>query len=65
MPVDFAASAGPSIGVEVELELIDPQSRELVSGAQEILAEMGATHGGHHPKAKPELLQSTIEIITG
>ncbi|MGH7750665.1 MAG: glutamate--cysteine ligase, partial [Candidatus Dormibacteria bacterium] len=65
MPVDFAASAGPSIGVEVELELIDPQTRELVSGAQQILAEMGAAQGGQHPKAKPELLQSTIEIITG
>ena len=65
MPVDFAPSSGPSIGVEVELELVDPRSRELVSGAQEILAEMGAPHGGHHPKAKPELLQSTVEIITG
>jgi carboxylate-amine ligase len=65
MPVDFAASSGPSIGVEVELELIDPSSRELVSGAQTILGEMGAAHGGHHPKAKAELLQSTIEIITG
>ena len=49
----------------MELELIDPQTRELVSGSQAILAEMGAAHGGHHPKAKPELLQSTIEIITG
>jgi carboxylate-amine ligase len=65
MPVDFAASAGPSIGVEVELEVIDPESRELVSGAQDILAEMGKPHAGHHPKAKPELLQSTVEIITG
>lgn len=65
MPVDFAPSAGPSIGVEVELELIDPHTRELVSGAQQILAGMGAAHGGQHPKAKPELLQSTIEIITG
>ena len=65
MPVDFASSSGPSIGVEVELELVDPESRELVSGAQAVLVEMGAAHGGQHPKAKPELLQSTIEIITG
>ena len=66
MPIDFVSSAGPSLGVEVELELIDPATRELVSGAHEILTEMGEGHeGGVHPKAKPELLQSTVEIITG
>lgn len=66
MPIEFVSSDGPSLGVEVELEVIDPATRELVSGAQEILTEMGARHdGGVHPKAKPELLQSTIEIITG
>jgi carboxylate-amine ligase len=50
----------------MELELIDRGSRELVSGAHEILGEMAQEHpDGVHPKAKPELLQSTIEIITG
>ena len=50
----------------MELELIDPTSRELVRGASEILAEMGNGHeGGKHPKAKAEFLQSTVEIITG
>ena len=66
MPIEFVSSPRPTIGVEMELELIDRDSRELVKGAHEILAEMGAPHGqGGHPKAKPELLQSTVEIITG
>ena len=66
MPIHFASSAGPSLGVEMELAIIDPDSRELVKGAHELLMEMGEGHAdGVHPKAKAELLQSTIEIITG
>jgi carboxylate-amine ligase len=66
MPIHFASSSGPSLGVEMELTLIDPQSRELVKGAHELLIEMGEGHpDGVHPKAKAELLQSTVEIITG
>src|SRR4051794_4023508 len=33
--------------------------------ASEILTELGAPHGGEHPKAKHELLESCIEVITG
>ena len=66
MSIQFLSSAGPSLGVEMELMLIDRESRELVKGAHEILAEMGEGHpDGSHPKAKAELLQSTVEIITG
>jgi carboxylate-amine ligase len=66
MPIHFAASPRPSVGVEMELGLIDPRTRELVKGGHEVLTEMGSGHpDGVHPKAKAELLQSTIEIITG
>lgn len=66
MRIEFNASAGPSVGVEMELELIDRGSRELCSSASELLAAMGRDHpGGAHPKAKHELLESTIEVITG
>jgi carboxylate-amine ligase len=66
MPISFSSSPKPTLGIEVELELVDRQSRELVSGAHEILTEMRKGHaGGVHPKAKAELLQSTVEIITG
>ena len=64
--IEFVSSPRPTVGVEMELELIDRDSRELVRGAHEILGEMGAPHGeAGHPKAKQELLQSTVEIITG
>src|SRR3982751_3525086 len=66
MQIDFNASPGPSLGVEVELELIDVQTGELASAASEILAELGQGHpGGEHPKAKHELFECCIEIITG
>ena len=65
-PIKFASSPRPTVGVEMELELIDRNTRELVSGAHEILTEMKVGHpDGVHPKAKAELLQSTVEIITG
>jgi carboxylate-amine ligase len=62
----FNSSERSSLGVEMELALVDKESRELKSGAIDILASMGAPHpNGEHPKAKHELLQSTVEIITG
>jgi carboxylate-amine ligase len=61
--IPFTSSAGSSLGVEWELELVDLDSRELVGSASEILAELG--NGAEHPKAKHELLESCIEVITG
>jgi glutamate---cysteine ligase / carboxylate-amine ligase len=64
--IDFNSSEGPSLGVEWELELIDCETRELASSASEILGELGKGHpDGEHPKAKHELFECTIEIITG
>jgi carboxylate-amine ligase len=64
--IDFTQNARSTVGVEMELHLVDADSGELVSASNEILEEMGAGHpGGAHPKAKHELFQSTIEIITG
>lgn len=57
---------GPSLGVEVEYELVDRDTRQLSSAASAILEEIGAGHpGGEHPKAKHELFECTVEIITG
>jgi carboxylate-amine ligase len=63
--IPFQPSERSSLGIEWELELIDRDSRELTSGASEILAEITPVPGEEHPKAKHELLESTIEIITG
>ena len=66
MQIDFASSERCTLGVEVELEVVDLTTRELASGATEILGELGQGHpGNEHPKAKHELLESTVEIITG
>jgi carboxylate-amine ligase len=63
--IAFSASPRASLGIEMELEVVDRESRELRSAASEVLDEMGKGHpGGEHPKAKHELLESTIEILT-
>ncbi|QYG93397.1 glutamate--cysteine ligase [Iamia sp. SCSIO 61187] len=66
MDIDFNSSPGPSLGIEVELEVVDRATGQLASAATEMLAEIGAPHpDGEHPKAKHELFECTVEIITG
>jgi carboxylate-amine ligase len=64
--IDFKASERCTLGVEVELQLVDRRTRQLSSAASPILAELGAQHpDGDHPKAKHELFESCIELNTG
>ncbi len=63
MRIPFTPSPTSSLGVEWELMLVDRDTRQLTSGAAEILREMAPD--GEHATAKHELLQSTIEVITG
>ncbi|QXC61840.1 glutamate--cysteine ligase [Aquihabitans sp. G128] len=66
MQIDFNSSPGPSLGIEVELELVDAETGALASAATDLLAELGEGHPqGEHPKAKHELFECTVEIITG
>lgn len=65
MQIDFTSSPRTSLGIEWELELVDLDTRQLTAGATEILTEMSPAGDGHHPKAKHELLQSCVEVITG
>src|SRR3954449_11524486 len=65
MEIPFHSSQRASLGVEWELQLVDRESGELTAGAVEILEEIRPDGAEEHPKAKHELLQSTIEIITG
>jgi carboxylate-amine ligase len=56
----FNSSPNPTIGVEVELQILDNESFELASGADDILSEFqDSLH------VKEELLDSIIEINTG
>ncbi|MFP5375403.1 MAG: glutamate--cysteine ligase [Acidimicrobiia bacterium] len=66
MQIPFRSSEGTTLGVEMELEVVDGTTRELHGAASELLAAMGRGRpDGVHPKAKHELLESTVEIITG
>jgi carboxylate-amine ligase len=63
--IPFSSSERASLGVEWELQLVDLHTRQLTAGAIEILEELRPEGAEEHPKAKHELLQSTVEIITG
>jgi glutamate---cysteine ligase / carboxylate-amine ligase len=63
--IPFNASQRSSLGIEWELMLVDRETRELASGASEILPGIVPEGESEHPCAKHELFQSTIEIITG
>jgi glutamate---cysteine ligase / carboxylate-amine ligase len=66
MGIEFASSDGPTLGIELELSLVDRETLELTTAASDILAQLGAGHPqGEHPKAKHELFECTVEIITG
>jgi len=64
--ITFAHNERPTVGVEMEFHVVDAQTGDLVSAAGELLSDIGRPHpGGEHPKAKHELFQSTVEVITG
>lgn len=65
MTINFTSNPRPTVGVELELHLIDAGTGDLISAAPKLLDVLSAGHNGEHPKAKHELFQSTIEIITG
>ena len=65
MDILFNASERSTLGVEVELAIVDRRSRELRSGASEMLRRLEKERGEPHPKAKNELIESNIELVTG
>jgi carboxylate-amine ligase len=58
MQIAFNSSERASLGVEMELAIVDRETGELTSAASELLEELD------HPKAKHELLECCVEIIT-
>ena len=59
MKITFNGSPGPTLGVELELQILDPETKNLVSGAAEIIER---SQDEQH--VKPELIQSTVELNT-
>lgn len=58
--IPFNGSPRPTLGVEIELQVVDPATLNLKSGSVAILERLG-----DQPRIKQELTQSTIEVITG
>ncbi|MFN2519300.1 MAG: glutamate--cysteine ligase [Jatrophihabitantaceae bacterium] len=65
MRIDFLPSDRTSLGVEWELGLVDLDTRELVGVSDAVLAAICPEGDSEHPKAKHELMQSCVEVITG
>jgi glutamate---cysteine ligase / carboxylate-amine ligase len=64
--ISWNPSRGATIGVEWELQLVDTSTRMLRQDAREVLAALpGLTEEGEHPKIRHELMQSTVEVVTG
>lgn len=63
--MEFVSSPQSTLGIELELGIVDRQTRSLQPYSVDLLAEVGRPHGGAHPKAKHELYQSSVEAITG
>ncbi len=64
MPIDFADSPEPTLGVEWEFALVDKQSRDLVNAASELFDLVSSRHGAQ-PRIHKELLRNTVELTTG
>ena len=60
MSITFNPSPAPTLGVELELQLVDRKTRQLTPLGPEVLRALK-----DNPHVKPELLQSTIELNTG
>ena len=66
MAIAWTPSSGPTLGIEWEVQLIDAQTRMLRQDAGLVLAGLrGLQESGEHPKLRHELMQSTVEMVTG
>src|SRR6202050_645731 len=66
MAIDWNPSRGATLGVEWEVQLIDSESRMLRQEAGKLLADLPVTGDtGEHPQIRHELMQSTLEVVTG
>jgi len=61
MPLLFHPSPAMTLGVEVELQILDAKTKDLSPGSPKIFEKLG----GELQHIKPELMQAMIEINTG
>jgi glutamate---cysteine ligase / carboxylate-amine ligase len=66
MAIEWNPSRGPTLGVEWEVQLIDSETKLLRQEAGKLLDELPvADDTGEHPRIRHELMQSTLELVTG
>ena len=66
MAIEWNPSRGATLGVEWEVQLIDSETRLLRQEAGKLLDELPVgADTGEHPRIRYELMQSTLEIVTG
>ena len=64
--IAFNSSRASTLGIELELNIVDRETRALVNASHPIIETLGRDYpNGEHPKIKHELFQCTLEIITG
>ncbi|MFQ4150039.1 glutamate--cysteine ligase [Arthrobacter sp. LAPM80] len=70
MKIDFAKSEQSTLGLEWEIALVDQQTGELAARADDVFkniqaADPAAWKDGEHAHIKGEMLQNTVELVTG
>ncbi|WP_104200908.1 glutamate--cysteine ligase [Cryobacterium sp. Y29] len=65
MPLEFARSARSTVGIEWEVALVDRNTGDLVSIADEVLDALCSPDGSAHPTITGELLLNTVELVSG
>ncbi len=66
MAIEWNPSRGATLGVEWEVQLIDSETKLLRQEAGKLLDELPvAADTGEHPRIRHELMQSTLELVTG
>lgn len=65
MAIHFAGSPRPTIGVEWEVALVDPVTRDLTNSAAAVLAAADELSVGGPARLHKEFLRNTVELVTG
>ncbi|MCU6482495.1 carboxylate-amine ligase [Arthrobacter silviterrae] len=70
MKIEFAKSEQSTLGLEWEIALVDAETGELAARASDVFANISEAHpdimdDGEHPHIKGEMLQNTVELVTG
>ena len=64
MGIEFTRSERSTVGIEWELALVDRNTGELVSAAEEVLRALEDSDGQPHGQITGELLLNTVELVS-